>query len=67
MKTQLSKPARSKASYTNEYKQQALELLGASRRSAAKVATPGIGIVRVISSERETLATFVFPLFGGNT
>jgi transposase len=38
MKTQLSKPARSKASYTEEYKQQALELWRASGRSAAKVA-----------------------------
>ena len=39
MKTQLSKPARGKASYTDEYKQQALELWRASGRSAAKVAT----------------------------
>ena len=39
MKTQLTKPARSKASYTKEYKQQALELWRASGRSAAKVAT----------------------------
>lgn len=38
MKTQLSKPTRSKASYTDEYKQQALELWRASGRSAAKVA-----------------------------
>src|ERR1700682_5020705 len=38
MKTQLSKPARSKASYTKEYKQQALELWRNSGRSAAKVA-----------------------------
>ena len=38
MKTQLSKPARGKASYTDEYKQQALELWRASGRSAAKVA-----------------------------
>ena len=38
MKTQISKPARSKASYTDEYKQQALELWRASGRSAAKVA-----------------------------
>jgi len=38
MKTQLSKPARSKASYTKEYKQEALELWRASGRSAAKVA-----------------------------
>ncbi len=39
MKTQLSKPARERASYTDEYKQQALELWRASGRSAAKVAT----------------------------
>ena len=38
MKTQLSKPARSKASYTDQYKQEALELWRASGRSAAKVA-----------------------------
>jgi transposase len=38
MKTQLSKPVRSKASYTKEYRQQALELWRASGRSAAKVA-----------------------------
>jgi transposase len=38
MKTQLMKPARSKASYTKEYKQEALELWRASGRSAAKVA-----------------------------
>jgi transposase len=38
MKTQLSKPARSHARYTAEYKQQALELWRASGRSAAKVA-----------------------------
>ena len=38
MKTQLSKPARGKASYSDEYKQQALELWRNSGRSAAKVA-----------------------------
>ena len=38
MKTQLRKPARSKASYTEQYKQEALELWRASGRSAAKVA-----------------------------
>ena len=38
MKTQLRKPARSKATYTDEYKQEALELWRASGRSAAKVA-----------------------------
>ncbi len=43
MKTQLSKPARGRASYTEEYKQQALERWRASGRSAAKVAA-GLGI-----------------------
>ncbi len=38
MKTQLSKPAHSKARYTEEYKQEALELWRNSGRSAAKVA-----------------------------
>ena len=38
MKTQIAKPARVKASYTDEYKQQALELWRASGRSASKVA-----------------------------
>ena len=38
MKTQLSKPARTKARYTEEYKQEALELWRNSGRSAAKVA-----------------------------
>src|SRR5439155_1068733 len=38
MKTQLSKPARSKARYTDQYKQEALESWRASGRSAAKVA-----------------------------
>ena len=38
MKTQISKPTRERASYTEEYKQQALELWRASGRSAAKVA-----------------------------
>jgi transposase len=37
MKTQLSKPARTKTSYTDQYKQEALELWRASGRSAAKV------------------------------
>ena len=37
MKTQLSKPARSKARYSDRYKQEALELWRASGRSAAKV------------------------------
>lgn len=38
MKTQLSKPVRHRTRYTEEYKQQALELWRASGRSAAKVA-----------------------------
>ena len=39
MKTQISKPARGKASYTTEYKEEALKLWRASGRSAAKVAS----------------------------
>ena len=38
MKTQLRKPARDRASYTDQYKQEALELWRNSGRSAAKVA-----------------------------
>jgi transposase len=38
MKTQISKPARERTRYTEEYKQEALELWRASGRSAAKVA-----------------------------
>jgi transposase-like protein len=37
MKTQLSKPARHHASYTDQFKQEALELWRRSGRSAAKV------------------------------
>jgi transposase len=39
MKTQISKPARGKASYTPEYKLEALKLWRASGRSAARVAS----------------------------
>jgi transposase len=38
MKTQISKPTRTKARYSEEYKEEALELWRASGRSAAKVA-----------------------------
>ena len=38
MKTQLRKPARSKANYSDQYKKEALELWRSSGRSAAKVA-----------------------------
>jgi len=38
MKTQLSKPARDRASYSDQYKEEALELWRNSGRSAAKVA-----------------------------
>jgi len=38
MRTQLSKPSRGRARYTEEYKKEALELWRASGRSAAKVA-----------------------------
>jgi len=39
MKTQLSKPTRTRAGYTDQYKHEALELLRNSGRSAAQVAT----------------------------
>ncbi len=39
MKTQISKPARERTSYTQEYKEEALSLWRASGRSAAKVAS----------------------------
>src|SRR5437016_10868373 len=38
MKSQIRKPVRGKASYSQEYKQEALELWRSSGRSAAKVA-----------------------------
>jgi transposase len=38
MKTQISRPARERTSYTQQYKQEALSLWRASGRSAAKVA-----------------------------
>src|SRR5471032_3243919 len=38
MKTQIRKPARERTSYSEQYKQEALELWRASGRSAAKVA-----------------------------
>jgi DNA-binding CsgD family transcriptional regulator len=38
MKTQIRKPAGERASYTEQYRQEALELWRASGRSAAKVA-----------------------------
>src|SRR5947199_4348340 len=61
MKTQLGKPARSKASYTDQYKQEALELWRASGRSAAKVAAElGIGptvLYRWAHLEREANAS----------
>jgi transposase len=61
MKTQLSKPARGRARYTEEYKKEALELWRASGRSAAKVAAE-LGIrapllYRWAHLEREAKAT----------
>ena len=47
MKTQLSKPARSKARYADRYKQEAVELWRASGRSAAKVAANPFSIFSV--------------------
>jgi transposase-like protein len=51
MKTQLSKPARHKARYTEEYKKEALELWRASGRSAAKVAAE-LGILVLVGRTR---------------
>jgi len=56
MKTQLRKPARGKASYTKEYKQEALELWRSSGRSAAKVATELCLILQSISPVPDALA-----------
>src|SRR5438045_997975 len=61
MKTQLRKPARSKARYTEEYKAEALELWRNSGRSAAKVAAE-LGVrppllYRWARQEREPQAT----------
>jgi transposase len=61
MKTQLSRPARRKASYTDQYKQEALKLWRNSGRSAAKVgAELGIRpplLYRWAQLEREPEAT----------
>jgi len=61
MKTQLSKPPRRKASYTDQYKQEALALWRGSGRSAAKVgAELGIRpplLYRWAQLEREPEAT----------
>jgi hypothetical protein len=52
MKTQLSKPARNKASYTDQYKQEALEFWRSSGRSAANgESEKGIGR-RVVARSR---------------
>jgi hypothetical protein len=51
MKTQLSKPARGYARYTDEYKEQALQLWRASGRSAAKVA-PSAALLIEASQKR---------------
>jgi transposase len=61
MKTQLRKPARDRASYTDQYKREALELWRNSGRSAAKVAAE-LGIrppllYRWARLEREPSAT----------
>src|SRR5881275_1378572 len=66
MKTQLSKPARSKASYTDQYKQEALEHWRLSGRSAAKVAAE-LGIrppllYRWAQQEREAAQQGGLPL-----
>src|SRR5437870_7831557 len=65
MKTQLTKPSRHKARFSEEYKQEALELWRASGRSAAKVAAE-LGIrppllYRWARLEREPNATKAGP------
>ena len=45
MKTQLSKPTRIKASYTDEYKQQALELWRASGRTCSIRSANSAGLI----------------------
>ena len=65
MKTQLAKPARTKASYSDQYKQEALELWRSSGRSAAKVAAE-LGIrapllYRWAHLEREPKAVAAIP------
>jgi hypothetical protein len=47
MKTQLSEPTRSKARYTDQYKQEALELWRAIGRNAAKAAANPFSIFSV--------------------
>ena len=59
MKTQLSKPTRSKARYTDQYKQEALELWRASGRSAAKVAAE-LGVTGgSVCESRHSLERFI--------
>ena len=54
MKTQMTKPVAGKATYSDEYKQQALELWRKSGRSAAKVgAELGIRPARLYEWSRE--------------
>ncbi len=66
MKTQLSRPARSKARYTDQYKQEALELWSASGRSATKVgAELGIRpplLYRWAHAERVAESPKAFPI-----
>ena len=56
MKTQLSKPARNKARYTEEYKKEALELWRSSGRSAAKGGS-GAGDSATVTLPMGTLGT----------
>src|SRR5437868_12449784 len=53
MKTQLSRPTRRKASYTDQYKQEALKLWRNSGRSAAKVGAE-LGIRPALLSKTPT-------------
>jgi hypothetical protein len=78
MKIQLTKPARTKARYTEEYKQEALELWPASGRSAAKSQPSSVSAPRcfiagrswngrngVASNFQHSVTQFRFPLRGG--
>jgi transposase-like protein len=67
MKTQLRKPARERAKYTEEYKKEALELWRNSGRSAAKVAAE-LGIQWIHSAAQAKGTSFIpfaGPFVGG--
>ncbi len=61
MKTQLSKPARSKARYTEEYKQEALELWRNSGRSIV------LALICAVSLNAASIEKQLAPLIGACT